>query len=166
MKQLILVFLMAASVATYAQRNRDRDRDKGPAEDLSAIRPRFTTPIDTGKHFSGNPVRNVPVVKPTMLVNDKVNSVLDSIDRINSMRKFVPGYTIQIYSGLNREEAGNARKRLLEELDMRADLQYIQPKFRVRVGYYFTSIDAQKDFVRLRRIFPNAILVPENVPIR
>jgi hypothetical protein len=164
MKQLILVFLMAASVATYAQRN--RDRDKATTEDLAAIRPKFPTPLDTGTHYSGNPTRNVPVVKPTMVVNDKVNVVLDSIDRINAIRKFVPGYTIQIYSGLNREEAGNARKKLIEDLDMRADLQYIQPKFRVRVGYYFTSIDAQKDLVRLRHSFPNAILVPENIPIK
>jgi SPOR domain len=164
MKHLILVLLMAASFATYAQRN--RDKEKAPVEDLAAIRPRFETPIDTGAQYSGNQVRNVPVVKPTMLVNDKVNSVLDSIDRINAIRKFVPGYTIQIYSGLNREEAGNARKKASDELEMRADLQYLQPKFRVRVGYYFTSIDAQKDLVRLRRAFPNAILVPENVPIK
>jgi hypothetical protein len=106
------------------------------------------------------------VAQPALLVNSKVDFVLDSIDRLNSLKKFVPGYTIQIYSGLNREEAGNARKKLLEELDMKSDLQYMQPKFRVRVGYYFTNIEAQRDLVRLKRVFPNAILVPESVPIK
>lgn len=160
MKHLLLFFLLLSSLGAFAQRN------KPVQEDLAAIRPRFPAPPDTPRHYAGNPVKNVPVVKPTMTVNSKVDYVLDSIDRLNSLRKFLPGYTIQVYSGLNRDEAGNARKRLQEELDMRADLQYVQPKFRVRVGYYFTSIEAQKDLVRLKRIFPNAILVPESVPIK
>lgn len=160
MKYLLLSFLVFVSLGVIAQRN------KPIQEDLAAIRPHFPTPPDTDRHYAGNPVKNVPVVTPRMTVNDKVNAVLDSIDRLNSIRKFIPGYTIQVYSGLNRDEAGNARKRLQEELDMRADLQYVQPKFRVRVGYYFTSLEAQKDLVRLKRAFPNAILVPESVPIR
>jgi hypothetical protein len=149
------------SASAFAQRG-----NKPIQEDLATIRPHFPAPPDTPRHYAGNPVKNVPVVKPTMTVNEKVNMVLDSIDQLNSLRKYIPGYTIQVYSGLNRDEAGNARKRLSEELDMRADLQYMQPKFRVRVGYYFTSLEAQKDLVRLKRVFPNAILVPESVPIK
>lgn len=161
MKHLFLFFLLLSSLAAFAQRN------KPIQEDLSSIRPHFPTPPDTGKHYAGNPAKqNIPVVKPTMVVTDKVDFVLDSIDRLNSLRKYIPGYTIQVYSGLNREQAGDARNRLQEELDMRPKLEYVQPKFRVRVGYYYTSIDAQKDLVRLKRIFPNAILVPESVPIK
>jgi hypothetical protein len=159
-KGILVLVLMLACVGVFAQRN------KPVQEDLATIRPHFPAPPDTAQHHAGNAVKNVPVVKPVLTVDEKVNYVLDSIDRLNSLRKFIPGYTIQVYSGLNREEAGNARKRLQEELDMRADLQYVQPKFRVRVGYYFTSIDAQKDLVRLKRAFPNAILVPENIPIK
>lgn len=160
MKHLLFFLLLLSSLGAFAQRN------KSVQEDLSAFRPRFPAASDTGRHYAGNPVKNVPVVKPTLTVNSKVDYVLDSIDRLNSLRRYIPGYTIQVYSGLNRDEAGNARKKLQEELDMRADLQYVQPKFRVRVGYYFTSIEAQKDLVRLKRVFPNAILVPESVPIK
>jgi len=160
MRFLSIIFLLACSTA-FAQRG-----NKPIQEDLESLRPHFPAPPDTAKHYQGNPVKNVAVVRPTMIVNDKVNFVLDSIDRLNLLRKVIPGYTIQVYSGLNREEAGNVRKRLVEELDMRAELQYIQPKFRVRVGNYFTSLDAQKDLVRLKRAFPNAILVPESIPIR
>ena len=161
MMRSVLIFLLSVSLGcAYAQRN------KPITEDLASIRPHFTLPPDTSKHYAGNPVKNVPVVTPKMTVNDKVNFVLDSIDRLNLLRKVIPGYTIQVYSGLNREEAGNTRKRLTDELDMRADLQYVQPKFRVRVGHYFTSLDAQKDLMRLRRVFPNAILVPESIPLR
>jgi hypothetical protein len=160
MKHFLFLFLLLSSLGVSAQRN------KPIQEDLSSIRPHFPMPPDTGKHYAGNPVKNVPVVRPVMTVDDKVNSVLDSIDRLNAHRKYIPGYTIQVYSGLNRDEAGNTKKRLMEELDIRADLQYMQPKFRVRVGYYFTSLEAQKDLVRLKRVFPNSILVPESVPIK
>lgn len=162
MKHLLVVLSLVLSVGAFAQRG----NNKPIQEDLASIRPHFTPPPDTATHYAGNPVKNVPVVQPTMIVNSKVDNVLDSIDQLNSVKKFVPGYTIQIYSGLNREEAGNARKKLLETLDMKSDLQYTQPKFRVRVGYYFTNIEAQPDLVRLKRIFPNAILVPESVPIK
>lgn len=160
MKYLLIIALSVVSLSSFAQKNKPIE------EDLASLRPHFDPPPDTGKHFAGNFVRNVPVVTPRLTVNSKVNFVLDSIDRLNLLRKVIPGYTIQVYSGLNREEAGNTRKRLQEELDMRADLQYVQPKFRVRVGHYFTSLDAQKDLMRLRRAFPNAILVPESIPIR
>lgn len=155
-----IVLMLAGFITVHAQRN------KPIAEDLASIRPHFPPPPDTAAHYAGNPVKNVPIVTPHMMVNDKVDFVLDSIDKLNLLRKVVPGYTIQVYSGLDREEAGNTRKRLQDELDMRADLQYVQPKFRVRVGHYFTSLDAQKDLMRLKRYFPNAILVPESIPLR
>lgn len=101
-----------------------------------------------------------------LTVNNKVDAVLDSIDKLNLTRKFISGYTIQIYSGQSREEANNAKKKLTETLDMKADLQYLQPKFRVKVGAYFTALDAQRDLVLLKRFFPNAILVPETIPIK
>jgi hypothetical protein len=160
MRYLLIIALSVVSFGSFAQRN------KPIQEDLASIRPHFAPPPDTGRHFTGNPMKNVPVVTPVMMVNDKVDFVLDSIDKLKLIRKVVPGYTIQVYSGLNSEEARNARKRLQEELSMHADMQYIQPKWRVRVGNYFNGLDAQKDLLRLKRAFPNAILVPENIPIR
>ena len=106
-------------------------------------------------------------VNPTKNVNAKVDFVLDSIDRLNALRKFIDGYTIQIYSGQNREDANTAKKKMADEADdLTANLQYIQPKFRVRVGNYFSKLEAQKDLMRLKPLFPNAILIPEKIPIR
>lgn len=162
MKQFLIVVLIVTGADLFAQRG-----NKPIQEDLSTIRPHFTPPPDTGRHQQGNPNKaTVAVVQPRYTVNEKVNSVLDSIDRLNAHRRYIPGYTIQVYSGLNRDEAGNAKKKLMDELDIRSELQYMQPKFRVRTGYYFTALDAQKDLVRLKRSFPNAILVPESIPIK
>src|SRR5689334_15249339 len=149
MREFLLISAMTITLAAHGQRNRD------VVEDLASIRPRFpveTTTVQTQQE-------QVAVVNPVLTVNAKVDAVLDSIDRLNSLRKFVPGFTIQIYSGQNREDANNAKKKLSDVVDMKADLQYVQPKFRVKVGAYFTALEAQKDLTFLKRFFPNAILV-------
>lgn len=161
MRTLLIIALSVISLSSFAQK-----REKPIQEDLATLRPHFTAPPDTAKHNAANAIHTAPVVTPHMTVNDKVNPVLDSIDHLNLLRKVVPGYTIQVYSGLNREESGNTRQRLSVELGMRANMQYVQPKWRVWVGQYFTAIDAQKDLVTIRRYFPNAILVPESISIR
>jgi len=157
----VLVIVTMATPA-WAQRG-----NKSHSEDLSLWRPTFETLADSAYDNSGHMRPQKPNVVATRTVNDKVNAVLDSIDKLNVMRRFVDGYTIQIYSGQNREEANEAKKKMAEEIfDMKADLQYLQPKFRVKTGYYFTRLEAQKDLTRLKRIFPNAILVPERIAIR
>lgn len=154
------LFIVAAMMCLSCQAQRN---SREVQEDLSVIRPDF--PVDTATITAGSH-NSAAYVTPELTVNDKVDAVLDSIDKLNALRKFVPGYTIQIYSGQSREEANNAKKRLTDYLDMKGDLQYVQPKFRVKVGAYFTALDAQKDLVLLKRFFPNAILVPETIPIK
>jgi arginine deiminase len=150
--------LTAASCASQAQRTRLQTH----TEDLSRYRPVVK---DTVLQLSS--VTRPPFVPPQHTVNTHVDAVLDSIDKINLMRKFVDGFTIQIYSGQKREDAALAKKKIADELPYwRADLQFQQPTFRVKTGAYFTRLDAQKDLVRVRKIFPNAILVPEKIMLR
>ena len=161
MRIVALIGVLLIALPSMAQRgNRDY------YEDLAVWRPRYTH-VDSIFSNSEGGRKSKPGVVPQFTVNEKVNAVLDSIDRLNAIRKFVDGFTIQIYSGQSREEANNAKKTMVEQVaDMKADLQYLQPKFRVKTGSYFTRLEAQKDLTRLKRIFPNAILVPERIAIR
>jgi len=138
-------------------------------ESLYEVRPRVTVPVDSTPTSSTDMVtpEKTETVTFTKTVNEKVDVVLDSIDRFNLMRRSVDGYTIQIYSGQNREDAMNTKKKMNEERpDLTANLQYQQPKFRVTVGKYYSKLEAYQDLSRLRTIFPAAILVPEKIPIR
>lgn len=160
MKFAVITMALFSAFPGFCQRG-----GKSHFEDLSALRPRFTFTDSSFQNTDHTPRK--PGVAPVMTVNEKVNAVLDSIDKINTLRKFVDGFTIQIYSGQNREDANNTKKKMLEEIgDMKADLQYLQPKFRVKTGNYFTRLEAQKDLLRLKHVFPNAILVPERIPIK
>ena len=134
-------------------------------EDLSIYRPKFSNPIDTGKMSLEN--HQATPLLPTKNVNEKIDAVLDSIDRFNLTKKFVDGFTIQIYSGQKRDEAMNTKQKMNTDVaGLTANLQYVQPKFRVTVGSYFNKLDAQKDLVRLKKHFSTAILVPEKIPIK
>jgi hypothetical protein len=105
-------------------------------------------------------------VDPKYAVNKKLDSVLDSIDRYNTSREFINGFTIQIYAGLKREDALNAKKNLTSSLpELNSEVEYSQPSFRVKVGKYFTRIDAQADYVAVKKYFPTAIVIPDKVAI-
>ncbi len=136
-------------------------------EDLSAHRPKFELKRDTSQKANSQNVTDRPSVKPTKNVNAKLDAVLDSIDKQNLQKKFIDGFTIQLYSGQSKEEAMNTKQKVVEELaNVNPTLQYFQPKFRVSVGGYFSKLEAQKDLVRLKSFFPSAILVPEKIQVR
>jgi len=141
--------------------------DKPYYENLASLRPQVTVPVDTPRKDTSKQNNKVENVTPTQTVNAKVDAVLDSIDRYNLVKRFVDGYTIQIYSGQNREDAMNTKRKMSSEVsDLTANLQYQQPKFTVTVGRYYTKLEAQKDLVHIRKSFSSAILVPEKIAIR
>jgi hypothetical protein len=134
-------------------------------EDISSLRPRFTTPADSQKRTPEVNYHTLNVT-PVKNVNPKVDRVLDSINKLNLTRRFVDGFTIQIYSGQSRLEAENTKKKMLDTQSMSSTMKYEQPKFRVTTGSYFTKLDAQKDLMRIRKSFSSAILVPDRILIK
>lgn len=136
-------------------------------EDLSSLRPKVSAEAVDRKKDSIKNKLEVVRTTPRHTVNAKVDQVLDSIDRFNLTRRFVDGYTIQIYSGQKKEDALNASTKLMETYaDLKSNIQYQQPKFKVTVGKYFTRLEAQKDLLRLKRLFSSTILVPERIMIK
>jgi len=136
------------------------------SEDLSVWRPKVesnaknTTSVD-----SANERKVTTYVEPKIAVNKQLDAVLDSIDRINLSQRYVSGYTIQVYSG-KREEALNVKKQLTQYLpDHTADIQFTEPIFRVKVGKYYTLLEAQADYTEIKRHFQAAIIVPERIAV-
>ena len=136
------------------------------SEDLSVLRPKVETETQTVATTSTDEKKQTPYVEPKYTVNKQLDAVLDSIDRINVARNAVDGFTIQVYSG-RREEALNAKKTLTNVLpDLDSEVQFTEPIFRVKVGKYFTRLQAQQDYSEVKRYFPAAIIIPEKIPTR
>ncbi|HEX5172062.1 MAG TPA: hypothetical protein VFW11_22945 [Cyclobacteriaceae bacterium] len=134
------------------------------SEDLSSLRPKIQSPADSVSN--SQPIKKTTYVEPRYNVNRQLDNVLDSINHINLNRKVVDGFTIQVYSGLDREAALNAKKSLTTSLpDLESEVQYNQPNFRVKAGKYFNRLDAQKDFIAIKKVFPSAIVIPDKIEI-
>jgi SPOR domain len=159
---LLLTAYFLISLPAVAQRNK---ASKPHHENLTEHRLQFPDVRDTV--IVKGSVKIFDLLPATHSVNAQVDEVLDSIARFNKTKMFVDGFTIQIYAGLKREEAMKAKKKMLDELnELESDFSYQQPKFRVKTGNYFTRLEAQRDLHRVKRVFPNAILIPEKVPLR
>lgn len=141
------------------------------SEDLSVWRP--DVPTDTATVVIPEPtetrserVRTPNFVIANHAVNEEIDAVLDSIYSRNREGGWVDGYTIQVYSGIKREEALNVKRNMALRLpELESEVQYRQPNFRVRSGQYYTRLDAQRDYLHIKRHFPNAIIIPDRLPL-
>ena len=168
MKVRSIIFLVVLAVWSCkpSQPTSGIKQDGKYSEDLSAQRPKVeeqpenvTIPDNTKRDPKA-------YVEPHYTVNKSLDAVLDSIDRINLTRKFIEGYTIQVYSGMKREDALNVKKQLLTTLpDFESELQYSQPNYRVKLGKYFSRLEAEKDYQLVKRYFKAAILVPDKIAV-
>ncbi len=139
------------------------------SEDLSVWRPLTEKKADTVKaeHPASDRIRTDKYVEARYAVTGQVDSVLDSIYAENLSNGHVDGYTIQVYSGIRREDALDVKKKMTQALpDLTSDVQYRQPNFRVRTGKYLSRLEAQKDYLAVKRYFPNAIVIPDRLEIQ
>jgi hypothetical protein len=163
----ILVLMVAFSGCKPPQKTVTGTPSGKYYEDLSGARPKIEAVSAEESTSSSTSQRDIKAyIEPVYAVNKQLDAVLDSINRINLTRKFIDGYTIQVYSGQKREEALTVKKDLLKYLPkIEADVHYNQPNFRVKAGRYTNQLEAQKDFQAIRNYFPTAIIVPDRIPL-
>jgi len=162
---LIYLLLAAGCGSTASTSSTGSNQDNKYTEDLSVWRPKTdnTTPAIVDKPANQETPKVKPYVEPQYASNKKIDVILDSIDRYNLSRKYVDGFTIQVYSG-KREDAINAKKQLVTMVpEVPAEVQFHEPIFRVKAGKYFTRLDAQRDFLLIRKHFPAAIIIPDKI---
>jgi hypothetical protein len=165
---IFIFFVVLVWLAGCASPKNTTVSSQGPtySEDLSLWRPKAEAPVSNPNTNVADTPKQTQYVEPKYAVNKKLDTVLDSIDRYNRSRQFIDGFTIQIYAGLKREDALNAKKNLASSLpDLSSEVEYAQPNFRVKVGKYYTRIDAQRDYVAVKKYFPTAIVIPDKVAI-
>ena len=109
------------------------------------------------------------------LIIDKKNNLgidieLDSILKIIKSEVdeeiFTDGYTIQIYLGDKREEAENTVEKLFEyDSLIKSNTIFTQPNYRVKTGTIEDRFKANYEYKKLKKTFPNAIIIPEKIKI-
>lgn len=137
-------------------------------EDLSIYRPSYTledeatedeTPVETY-------TATAEYVTPSHDIKAELDTVLYRIKKSREDIQYIDGFSIQLYSGNNRDKANQVKVKTYEVLeDQRPRVSYDQPNYKVRVGEYYSRMEANTDFVTLQKHFSRAVLVPVKIKI-
>lgn len=169
MKKAIYIFSVALIITSCAPGVIPTSSNESYKEDLSAMMPRIDLPVDSTEVITNNETEeqvDYSSIEPQHDVTAQLNAVLDSIVSIRSTIKYVDGFTILVYSGTSSEKARIAKGKIYTVIPgSRPVLKYDEPNFRVKVGKYYSRIEAQKDYAALRDKFYNAIIIPERIYI-
>ena len=93
-------------------------------------------------------------------------------DYVNNWKKIgeINGYRIQIaaYSGVNSKSQAEYAKNSFNNLFpyTKAYLIYNEPYFKVRVGNYYSRLQAYKDLETIKLTYPSAYIVPDKISYR
>ncbi len=135
-------------------------------EDLTVFRPPVINEIPPEISSGEDSIVNL---EDTIIAGDityKLDSLLDSVSVNNQNKKFIQGYTIQVYTGNNRKLANDIKTQVYSILyGSRPTLSYDLPNYKVKVGKYYHRLEAQRDFESIKKVYRNAILVPQRFRI-
>lgn len=164
---VLVAFVIIAGCKPSQKTQTTASQDSKYSEDLSSLRPKIEEQSQDHTTTSDKIKRDPKAyVDAQFTVNKRLDAVLDSIDQLNLNRRSIEGYTIQVYSGTNKDDALNAKKQLtITAPNLNSEVQYEQPNFKVRSGRYYNRLEAQKDFDQIKKAFPAAIVVPGQISI-
>ena len=133
--------------------------EKGYFEALSFLRE-----SPEKNNVDSNNINEISIIEESKF-NKEVENIYITYEN-TPKNKYLNGYTIQIFSGLEREKADSiffTADSIYSELDIYT--LYDQPNYRVKVGKYFYRINANKALNKLINDFSEAIIVPERIKI-
>jgi hypothetical protein len=166
MKSIVLIFLAVIGLYACAPQNVSTSRVGDYDEDLSKYRPKFETEAgssDPGEVTVENPEKKIEVA-PSNDITGPINSYLDTLAVRNAKVNYVEGYTVLVYTGTNREEANQAKLKVLELIpDSNPILKFESPSYKVKVGKFYNRLEAHRIREELTRQFPKSIIVPERI---
>lgn len=127
-------------------------------EDLSQYRPKAAI-VPTEAVFAA-------AVAPTHHVNQQVETLLDTLASSNKNIKYAQGYRILVYTGNDRTTAMNLRKTIIgQRAEDRDYLTYVQPTYKLKIGDYYTRMEANQALLQIQQVAPNASIIAEQINI-
>lgn len=103
---------------------------------------------------------------------EKKNTITIKDSRIDKLNKSyfdsfrLKGFRVQIYSGIKRQPANQARSTFLRDHPKtKAHLNYEQPYYKVRVGDFKTKLEALKYKSGITNKFPFCFIVQDEIDI-
>ena len=161
---LIVSLAVFSCKSTSVSTSGDAEKYK---EDISKLRPQHEKPVMAEQNLTDEVKEDYSSVQPSHHVTGELDNALNSIDELRKDVNFIDGFTIQVYSGTNSEEARLSRGKVYSILpESNPTMKFEEPNFKVKVGKYYSRIEARRPYAQLKKKFPNAIIIPERIYIR
>lgn len=126
-------------------------------ENLSGSLPEF----QDFREINSNPEPEVSEVS-VQSVDGQLEKMQRGLYEKNKSELYFNGFTVLVYSGINREEAFKTQEELtLNFPDIEAEMQYQQPRYLLKIGKYAYKFEAQKAFSQIKGAFPSARIIPD-----
>lgn len=110
------------------------------------------------------------VIAPLVLADDlaQIDSVGDLLKKYYSNKTKTRGWRIQIWDGqnhVNMNQEINRYKEYFSDYNIAIHDEYDKTVFRVRLGDYSDRLEAFRYLQVIKKEFPNALLVPDQIDI-
>lgn len=159
-----LLFLLLGFMFNCAKKTAPTAVTEEYSEDLSHTLPEIEE-YENPAHEVDEVVEKAPFITPQLDVTDDLDVVLDSIASINKNLPYLR-YTVMVHNSNSRNDAEEARKDVFRVLpEAKPKLQFVSPSYIVKVGDFFDQLEAYQTLIKLKRQFPNAVIIPEQVYI-
>lgn len=95
-------------------------------------------------------------------VDGQLNELQKRIYDKNKSEPYFSGFTVLVYSGIDRNAAFKTRDDLsLYFPEIAPEMQYQQPRYLVKIGQYTYKVEAQRAFSRIKTQFPTARIIQD-----
>lgn len=93
----------------------------------------------------------------TIDADHRINSLMIQQTEINKQNDGVSGYRIQIKNTTTQKDANTLRARFSRDFpELKTDLVYNAPYYKIRIGDYLTKLEAQKDLIEIKKKYKGA----------
>lgn len=154
---VVAVFLILASCKSKKATSDSRNAYSNYQEDIRTSSLPHYPDFETQMSATGP-----TAPKSDQSIDGELQQVTARMIEKNSTEAYYSGYSILVYSGIDREKAFKTQEELRMYFpDMNVEMQYQQPRYLVKVGKYNFKIESQKNFALIKPQFPTARIIQD-----
>lgn len=153
---LILVFLLGSCNLVKKVSSRP-DAYESYTEDLSENRITFPDLAEEEEKMASE-----ATTSSELAIDEDLEIAMKSFKDSNKSERYWNGYTVLVYSGVDRDDAFKTRNDLFTNFpDLKSDMQYQQPRYLIKVGKFINRVEALAYFHKLQDTFPSARIIQD-----
>jgi hypothetical protein len=161
----LLLFVISCAPVKSQSRN-DKSQEEQYQEDISGYRLRYDTIAISDSKKEADQKNTVNIV-PQNDVSKVLNAKMDTLAKKNASNKYIQGYRILVYSGKSSQEVQKSKTQVYESVpEANIYIDFKSPNQRVKVGDCVDRIEAYSLYGKLKKSFPNAVVIPDQVIIK